>query len=59
MDVTEKIQALIAHRSELIAEIELSMSSVPEEQKDSQMFALDQLKSELAGLKVMLSEQPL
>ena len=59
MDVTEKIQAVIARQIELIAKIELSMSSVPEKQMDRQLFALEQSKSELEKLEVMLSEQTL
>lgn len=59
MDVTEKIQAVIEHQLELIAKIELSMISVPGEQKGNQQYALNQLKSELTGLEAILSEQPL
>lgn len=57
MDVTEKIQAMIERQKELIAKVEISMSNVPVKCKDYQLFALEQLKSELTLWEVMLSEQ--
>lgn len=57
MDATEKIKAAIERQKELIAKIELSMSNVPMQGKDCQLFALEQLKSEQAILGDMLLEQ--
>jgi len=59
MDVIEKIQLMIERQKELIAKVELSMGNVPVKCKDYQLFALEQLKSELTLWEVMLSEQKL
>ena len=59
MEVTEKIQAVIERQKELIAKVEVSMGNVPAKCKDYQLFALEQLKSELTIWEVMLSEQKL
>ena len=57
MDFAERILAMIERQKELIAKVEVSMTSVPEKQRDNQLVALEQLKSELATCVEMLSEQ--
>lgn len=57
MEDRERIQAAVERQRELIARIETSMDSVPEKNRDIQMFALGQLKEELAKWEEMVSEQ--